>query len=242
MKKTRLSFAVGALLLLDYGYSNAIWAMVFAAIVIFAVGLPICHYSAKHSIDMDLLTRAAGFGWEVKRRIMLGTYVLRSGYYDAYYRRASQVRTLMAREFAAAFATCDVIATPTSPVPAFPLGERSADPLAMYLADVYTISANLAGLPGISVPCGLWQGEGTTLPIGLQLLGAPLGEATRRDLDDPTTIMSVAARVESMEQLELLKVLHDFVDAGNTAKLLLQWSGHSRSHSLRRCPGQRGAH
>ena len=124
-------------------------------------------------------TRAAGFGPEVKRRILLGTFVLRSGYYDAYYRRASQVRTLIAREFAAAFAQCDVLATPTSPVPAFALGERHADPLAMYLADVFTVGANLAGLPGISVPCGFVQPEGgcsAPLPVGLQLLGPLLGE------------------------------------------------------------------
>ena len=124
-------------------------------------------------------TRAVGFGPEVRRRILLGTFVLRSGYYDAYYRRASQVRTLIAREFAAAFAECDVLATPTSPVPAFALGERQADPLAMYLADVFTVGANLAGLPGISVPCGFVQpagGSSLPLPVGLQLLGPLLGE------------------------------------------------------------------
>ncbi len=127
-------------------------------------------------------TRAAGFGPEVKRRILLGTYVLRSGYYDAYYRRASQVRTLIRQEFARSFEACDVIATPTSPVPAFPSGERTADPLSMYLADVYTVTANLAGLPGISLPCGfVSNGEepgGRPLPVGLQLLGPPLGEAS----------------------------------------------------------------
>lgn len=124
-------------------------------------------------------TRAAGFGPEVRRRILLGTFVLRSGYYDAYYRRASQVRTLIAREFAAAFAQCDVLATPTSPVPAFALGERQAEPLAMYLADIFTVGPSLAGLPGISVPCGFVQPEGdgsAPLPVGLQLLGPLLGE------------------------------------------------------------------
>jgi aspartyl-tRNA(Asn)/glutamyl-tRNA(Gln) amidotransferase subunit A len=126
-------------------------------------------------------SRAAGFGAEVKRRILLGTYVLRSGYYDAYYRRASQVRTLVCRDFAQAFDRCDVIASPTAPGVAFRLGERQSDPLAMYLADVYTVAANLAGLPGLSVPCG-WvappDGEpgGAALPVGLQLLGPPLGE------------------------------------------------------------------
>jgi len=130
-------------------------------------------------IEMYKRTRAEGFGAEVRRRIMLGTYVLRSGYYDAYYRRAGQVRTLMARDFAQAFEQCDVLATPTSPILAFKAGERTADPLQMYLADIYTISCNLAGLPGLSLPCGLATPEGGSkaLPIGLQLLGPPLGEA-----------------------------------------------------------------
>ncbi len=128
--------------------------------------------------DMYCRTRAAGFGAEVKRRILLGTYVLRSGYYDAYYRRASQVRTLIRQDFAQAFARCDLLCTPTSPTLAFRLGERR-DPLAMYLADIYTISCNLAGLPGLSLPCGFAPpaGGGTALPIGLQLLGPPLAEA-----------------------------------------------------------------
>lgn len=130
--------------------------------------------------EMYCRTRAAGFGAEVKRRILLGTYVLRSGYYDAYYRRASQVRTLIRRDFEAAFAQCDVIGTPTSPVPAFRLGERATDPLSMYLADIYTIPCNLAGLPGISQPCGFTTAtaEAPALPIGLQFLGPPLGEAS----------------------------------------------------------------
>ncbi len=119
-------------------------------------------------------TRAAGFGPEVKRRIMLGTYALRSGYYDAYYLRAQKVRTLIKNEFARAFEACDVIATPTAPTVAFPLGEKVSDPLAMYLNDVFTIPCNLAGLPGMSIPCGFSSG----LPIGLQLLGPPLGEET----------------------------------------------------------------
>ncbi len=130
--------------------------------------------------EMYKQTRAAGFGAEVKRRIMLGTYALRSGYYDAYYRKAQQVRTLIKRDFEAAFAKCDVIATPTSPQVAFKSGEKVADPLSMYLSDVYTIPCNLAGLPGLSVPCGFAQpkGGGPELPVGLQLLGRPLGEAT----------------------------------------------------------------
>jgi aspartyl-tRNA(Asn)/glutamyl-tRNA(Gln) amidotransferase subunit A len=124
-------------------------------------------------------TRAAGFGPEVKRRILTGTFVLRAGYYDAYYRRASQVRTLLGRELAQAFARCDVLATPTSPVPAFALGERYGAPLQMHQADVFTVSANLAGLPGLSVPCGFVEPAEAgqrPLPVGLQLLGPPLGE------------------------------------------------------------------
>ncbi|MCU1280441.1 MAG: Aspartyl-tRNA(Asn) amidotransferase subunit [bacterium] len=117
-------------------------------------------------------TREAGFGAEAKRRIMLGTYALRSGYYDAYYLKAQKVRTLIKRDFSRAFEACDVIATPTSPSTAFKLGAKVDDPLEMYLNDVYTIPCNLAGLPGMSVPCGFIEG----LPAGLQLLAPPLGE------------------------------------------------------------------
>ena len=113
-------------------------------------------------------TREEGFGAEVKRRIMLGTYVLSAGYYDAYYRKAQQVRTLIKNDFLNAFKTCDAIITPTSPTPAFPLGEKVDDPLAMYLNDIYTVTGNLAGIPGLSVPCGL---SSERLPIGFQLLG-----------------------------------------------------------------------
>jgi aspartyl-tRNA(Asn)/glutamyl-tRNA(Gln) amidotransferase subunit A len=113
-------------------------------------------------------TRAEGFGAEVKRRIMLGTYVLSAGYYDAYYRKAQQVRTLIKNDFLKAFASCEAIITPTSPTPAFAIGEKTDDPLAMYLNDIYTVTANLAGIPGISVPCGL---SSERLPIGFQLLG-----------------------------------------------------------------------
>lgn len=120
-------------------------------------------------------TRALGFGTEVKRRIMLGTYVLSAGYYDAYYLKASQVRTLIRRDYDAAFERVDVVAMPTSPTPAFPLGERVEDPLQMYLADIFTVSAPLAGLPAISVPCGF---SSERLPIGLQLIGRPFDEAT----------------------------------------------------------------
>jgi aspartyl-tRNA(Asn)/glutamyl-tRNA(Gln) amidotransferase subunit A len=118
--------------------------------------------------EMYFKTREEGFGEEVKRRIMLGTYVLSSGYYDAYYAKAQKVRALVKLDYQKAFAKCDAILTPTSPSVAFKIGEKSNDPLAMYLNDVYTVSANLAGNPGISVPCGL-SSEG--LPIGVQLLG-----------------------------------------------------------------------
>ncbi len=124
-------------------------------------------------VEMYARTRAR-FGDEVKRRIMLGTYVLSAGYYDAYYRKAQQVRLLIRQDFDRAFERVDVIATPTTPSTAFKLGERLQDPVQMYLADVFTVSANLAGIPAISVPCGLVEG----LPAGLQLIGRPFGEAT----------------------------------------------------------------
>jgi aspartyl-tRNA(Asn)/glutamyl-tRNA(Gln) amidotransferase subunit A len=120
-------------------------------------------------------TRAEGFGTEVKRRIILGTFVLSAGYYDAYYQKAQQVRTLIRRDYEEALTTVDAIAMPTSPTPAFRLGERMADPLQMYLADVFTVSASLAGLPAISVPCGAADGP---LPAGLQLTGRAFDEAT----------------------------------------------------------------
>jgi aspartyl-tRNA(Asn)/glutamyl-tRNA(Gln) amidotransferase subunit A len=125
--------------------------------------------------EMYKRTREEGFGAEVKRRIMLGTYVLSSGYYDAYYLKAQQVRTLIKRDFLEAFGRCDAVLTPTSPTPAFRLGEKTDDPLSMYLSDIYTCMANLAGVPGISVPCGLsTQG----LPVGFQLMGPHWGEST----------------------------------------------------------------
>jgi len=125
--------------------------------------------------DMYRLSRDGGFGMEVKRRIMLGTYVLSAGYYDAYYLKAQKVRTLLTRDFDEAFKKVDVIAAPTCPTPAFKLGEKVNDPLAMYLADIYTVTANLAGIPGISVPCGENHEK---LPIGLQLFGRHFDEAT----------------------------------------------------------------
>lgn len=121
-------------------------------------------------------TRGAGFGPEVKRRIILGTYALSAGYYDAYYVRAQKVRTLIRRDFDEAFKKCDVIVAPTSPTPAFKIGERANDPLQMYLCDIFTISANLAGNCGLSVPCGFTSQP--KLPVGLQVLGKPFDEAT----------------------------------------------------------------
>ncbi|PYX66390.1 MAG: Asp-tRNA(Asn)/Glu-tRNA(Gln) amidotransferase subunit GatA, partial [Acidobacteria bacterium] len=125
--------------------------------------------------DMYRRTRDEGFGAEVKRRIMLGTYALSAGYYDAYYLKAQKVRTLLTRDFEEAFRKVDVIVTPTSPTPAFKLGEKANDPLAMYLADIYTVTADLAGIPGISIPCGETREK---LPIGLQILGRHFDEAT----------------------------------------------------------------
>ena len=130
---------------------------------------------AKTLAEMYRKTRDAGFGAEVKRRIMLGTYALSAGYYDAYYLKAQKVRSLLARDFDEAFAKVDAIVTPTTPTPAFKLGEKADDPLAMYLADIFTVTANLVGVPGISVPCGKSK-EG--LPIGLQILGRHFDEAT----------------------------------------------------------------
>jgi len=125
-------------------------------------------------LDMYKKTRGRGFGAEVKRRIMLGTYALSTGYYEAYYLKAQKARALIARDFTEAFARVDAIVTPTSPVPAFRLGERTADPLQMYLADIYTVTGSLAGVPGISIPCGK-TAEG--LPVGLQIFGPHFGEA-----------------------------------------------------------------
>lgn len=124
-------------------------------------------------LSMYKKTRGAGFGAEVKRRIVLGTYVLSAGYYDAYYLKGQKVRGLIAKDFHDAFQKVDAIVTPTSPVPAFRLGERSDDPLQMYLADIYTVTGSLAGVPGISVPCGKICGK---LPVGLQIFGAPFAE------------------------------------------------------------------
>ena len=126
--------------------------------------------------DLYERSRSEGFGAEVKRRILLGTYVLSAGYYDAYYGKAQRVRTLIRRDFEDAFQSCDLILTPTSPETAFPLGAKSDDPMSMYLSDVYTVSANLAGLPGLSMPCGTSGG----MPVG-----APAARQAPRRGDDP---------------------------------------------------------
>ena len=129
-------------------------------------------FDAKDSVDIYCQSRAEGFGNEVKRRVLLGTYVLSSGYYDAYYLKAQKTRTLIRRDFEEVFKDVDALLTPTAPSPAFKRGAHSGDPLSMYLSDIYTISANLAGIPGLSVPCGYVDG----LPVGLQILGKPFKE------------------------------------------------------------------
>ena len=140
-------------------------------------GVQYGHRTAQGSnlLEMYMKSRGEGFGAEAKRRIILGTFVLSSGYYEAYYGRALKVRTLIQRDFEQAFEQVDCLLTPTSPTPAFRLGERLADPLTMYLSDIFTISANLSGVPALSMPCGFTQGG---LPIGLQLMARPFAEAT----------------------------------------------------------------
>lgn len=145
---------------------------------------------SRDLLDLYKKSRSAGFGAEVKRRIMLGTYVLSSGYYDAYYKKASQVRALIKQDFDEAFKKCDVILTPTTPTPAFKIGEKTDDPLQMYLSDILTISTNLAGIPGISVPCGFTRAG---LPIGLQLLAGHFEEAK---------LFQIAAAYENKAGLE----------------------------------------
>jgi aspartyl-tRNA(Asn)/glutamyl-tRNA(Gln) amidotransferase subunit A len=141
--------------------------------------------SVRTLSDMYRKSRDEAFGAEVKRRIMLGTYALSSGYYDAYYLKAQRVRTLLTRDFEAAFEKVDAIVTPTAPTPAFKLGEKADDPLSMYLADIYTVTADLAGVPGISVPCGKTK---SGLPIGLQVLGRHF---------DESTLLRIATAIES---------------------------------------------
>jgi aspartyl-tRNA(Asn)/glutamyl-tRNA(Gln) amidotransferase subunit A len=139
-------------------------------------------------IDMYMKTREGGFGAEVKRRIILGTYALSSGYYDAYYRKAQQVRTLIKQDFDKAFEDVDVVVTPTTPAPAFKIGEKMEDPLQMYLTDILTISVNLAGVPGISVPCG-FTSDG--LPVGLQIIG--------KDFDEESVLKTAYAYEQGTE-------------------------------------------
>jgi aspartyl-tRNA(Asn)/glutamyl-tRNA(Gln) amidotransferase subunit A len=131
--------------------------------------------SATNLSSMYRLSREEGFGPEVKRRILLGTYARSAGYYDAYYKKAQQVRRLLAEEFLTAFGEVDAIVTPTAPTAAFKLGEKTDDPLAMYLADIYTVTASLAGICGVTVPCGTTS---SGLPVGMQVLGPHFGEAT----------------------------------------------------------------
>ena len=126
-------------------------------------------------VDLYKKTRSQGFGDEVKRRIMLGTYALSSGYYDAYYKKAMQVRTIIKADFDQVFGGCDVLLTPTAPTTAFGIGEKTSNPLEMYLTDIYTVPVNIAGIPGVSIPCGL---DNSGMPIGMQLLGPILSEET----------------------------------------------------------------
>jgi aspartyl-tRNA(Asn)/glutamyl-tRNA(Gln) amidotransferase subunit A len=148
--------------------------------------------NAPDSVSMFMETRGRGFGSEVKRRIMVGTYVLSAGYYDAYYRKAQQVRTLIRRDFERALQQCDVLITPTTPTTAFLIGEKATDPLSMYMSDVCTVTANLAGIPGLSIPCGWHEG----MPIGMQLLG--------RHFEEPT-LLQVAYAYEQATGFEVKK-------------------------------------
>ncbi|RME57989.1 MAG: Asp-tRNA(Asn)/Glu-tRNA(Gln) amidotransferase GatCAB subunit A, partial [Candidatus Dadabacteria bacterium] len=130
--------------------------------------------NADNLFDMYCTTREEGFGREVKRRILIGTYVLSAGYYDAYYKRAQKVRRLIANDFNEIFKECDVLLAPTSPTPAFKIGEKTDDPLKMYLNDIFTIPVNLAGLPAVAVPCGFLN----NLPLSFQIIGKPWDELT----------------------------------------------------------------
>jgi len=131
----------------------------------------------KEIVELVSRSRAEGFGEEVKRRIMIGTYALSSGYYDAYYLRALKIRRLIKNDFDEAFKKVDAIVCPTSPTPAFPIGEKTGDPLQMYLTDVFTVTANIAGIPGLSLPCGFTAGP-PILPLGIQFCAKPFDEAT----------------------------------------------------------------
>lgn len=143
-------------------------------------------------MDMYKATRSSGFGSEVKRRILIGTYALSSGYYDAYYKKASQVRTILLNDFNRAFESCDVLISPVSPTPAWRIGEKTDDPLAMYLSDIFSLSANLAGVPGISVPGGFSK-DG--LPIGIQFMGPHFRE---------DVLLNVAYNLEKILDLDMV--------------------------------------
>jgi aspartyl-tRNA(Asn)/glutamyl-tRNA(Gln) amidotransferase subunit A len=134
------------------------------------------HKDGKNLLEDYMLTRGEGFGKEVRKRIILGTYVLSAGYYDAYYNKATTVRALITEDFKKAFKNVDAVLTPTSPCPAFKIGEKTSDPLAMYLSDIFTVSVNITGLPGISVPSGMATREGKELPLGLQIIGPSWSE------------------------------------------------------------------
>lgn len=127
------------------------------------------HKDGKDGVDDYFVTKGAGFGKEVRRRILLGTYVLSSGYYDAYYNRANSMRRKLTDDFTHAFKKVDIILTPTTPAPAFKIGEKLSDPVAMYLEDIFTVTANLTGMPAISIPSGTSEVEGKKLPLGLQM-------------------------------------------------------------------------
>jgi len=148
----------------------------------------------KDLLDHYMRSREEGFGSEVKRRIILGTYVLSSGYYDAYYLRAQKVRTLIRQDFTNAFEKVDALICPTSPDLAFKIGERTDDPLRMYLADIFTIATNLAGICGISVPCGLVEEDGKSLPVGLQFLGKAMDESRLLGIADAFESSQAIAR------------------------------------------------
>jgi len=156
------------------------------------------HADGKNSIEDYFASRAAGFGPEVRRRILLGAYVLSSGYYDAYYYRANAVRRLITKDFAKAFESVDIVLTPTAPSPAFKIGEKTADPVAMYLEDIFTVTANLTGLPALSVPAGFAESEGKRLPIGMQLTARHGDEATlflaAKDIEAGTDGMLLAKK------------------------------------------------
>ncbi|MCD8566525.1 MAG: Asp-tRNA(Asn)/Glu-tRNA(Gln) amidotransferase subunit GatA, partial [Alphaproteobacteria bacterium] len=149
--------------------------------------------------DMYKKSRAAGFGEEVTRRILIGTYVLSAGYYDAYYIKAQKVRRLILQDFQKAFTSCDALLTPATPTPAFPIGQNDDDPVTMYLNDIFTVTANLAGLPGMSIPAGL-SSEG--LPLGLQLLGKPWDEAGLLQIG---SVLEAQANFTAMPELVLKK-------------------------------------